>query len=99
SAPSHRRRPKLLLIRGLLAASIHWLSRRVARSLGSTRTNDLTGTRVVPLQPLKQRGELRRRELHHAVRDRGPAKLTVFQTLVTQLGMQAFPLLRRGLSG
>src|ERR1700689_707628 len=49
--------------------------------------NPLYGLDTRPIEPIEQRGELDRRQLHHPVHDRRPAERSLLQLLVTQFGM------------
>ena len=51
-----------------------------------------------PIQTLQQRDELPRRQPHHPLAQRRPAKRALFETLVTQLRMQTMSSFRRSLS-
>ena len=57
-----------------------------------------TSLRRPPVDAFEQHGHLRRGKRHRACLGQRPDKAAFLQTLVTQLGMQTFPPLRRSLS-
>src|SRR6202795_2900687 len=73
------------------AAGIVSLSRCVAGSLRSTRSNNLPALHARPLASFEQRRELHRRQLHHPVFDRRPAELCTLQPLPHQTDASSVP--------
>src|SRR6266404_5952250 len=73
------------------AAPIVSLSRCVAASLRSTRSNNLTALHARPLASFEQCSELHRRQLHHPVFDRRPAELPTLQPLRHQTDASSVP--------
>src|SRR4030088_3077218 len=73
------------------AAPIVSLSRCVAASLRSTRSNNLTPLHARPLASFEQCSELHRRQLHHPIFDRRPAELPALQPLGHQTDASSVP--------